>query len=108
MTLESILASTAPEIVAGIAYFFSVFAKAFQQRNVAFMNYWMLFPVSYVLALADITVWSMIIVTILAAVKEGSLLDMWFMTFCVGTGGGCGATSATYLHHRFFTKERFK
>lgn len=98
----------APEIIAGSVYFFSVFAKAMQQRNVAFMNYKLVFPFSYVLAIADITVWSMVAVTAVDAARNDAVFGMWFMAFCVGTGGACGATAAMYLHHRFFTKKRFK
>ncbi len=93
------------ELIAGIVYFFSVFAKAMQQRNVAFMNYKLVFPISYVLASADITVWSMVAVT---AMEDHSLAGMAFMAFCVGTGGATGAICAMYLHHKYFTKKRFQ
>ena len=93
------------ELIAGSVYFFSVFSKAMQQRNVAFMNYKMVFPISYVLAIADITVWSMVALT---AVEHGSILGMGFMAFCIGTGGACGATCAMFIHHKYFTKERYK
>jgi len=97
-----------PEITAGAVYFFSVFAKAMQQRNVAFMNYKLVFPISYVLAVADITVWGMVAITAVEAAKSDEIFSMWFMAFCVGTGGACGASCAMYIHHRFFTKKRFK
>ncbi len=93
------------EIIVGIVYFFSVFAKAFQQRNVAFINYKLLIPMSYVLALADVTVFSMIA---WKATSIDGLLGMGFMAFCIGTGGAIGSVSATFLHHKYFTKERFR
>ncbi|KKM76138.1 hypothetical protein LCGC14_1383170 [marine sediment metagenome] len=97
-----------PELIAGAVYFCSVFAKAMQQRNVAFMNYKLVFPISYVLAIADITVWSMVAVAAVDAATNDTIFAMWFMAFCIGTGGSCGATAAMYLHHRFFTKKRFQ
>ncbi len=98
----------APEIIAGAVYFVSVFSKAMQQRNVAFMNYKLVFPISYALAIADITVWSMVAVSAVEAATNNTIFAMWFMAFCVGTGGACGATCAMYLHHKYFTKKRFQ
>ncbi len=93
------------EILVGVVYFFSVFAKAFQQRNVAFINYKLLVPMSYVLAVADVIVLSMIA---WKATSIDNLVGMAFMAFCIGTGGAIGSICATYLHHKYFTKERFK
>lgn len=93
------------EVITGSVFFFNVFAKAMQQRNVAFMNYKLAFLMSYMLAITDIIVWGMVAVE---AMHRGSILGMWFMALCVGTGGGLGSMSAMYIHHRFFTKERFK
>ncbi len=93
------------ELIAGVIYFFSVFAKAMQQRNVAFMNYKMIIPVSYLLSTTDIVVWSIVAVE---AIHQGSILGMWLMAIAVGTGGALGSMCAMYIHHRFFTKERFK
>jgi len=93
------------EILVGCVYFFSVFAKAFQQRNVAFLNYMLLVPMSYVLAVADVTVFSMIA---WEAAKTDSIYGMAFMAFTVGTGGALGSLIATWSHHKFFTKARFQ
>ena len=93
------------ELVVGVVYFFSVFAKAFQQRNVAFINYGLLIPMSYVLAVADVTVFSMVA---WKATSVDNLMGMGLMAFCFGTGGAMGSVCATYLHHEFFTKDRFK
>lgn len=94
-----------PEIVVGVVYFLSVFAKAFQQRNVAFVNYLLLVPMSYLLAAADVTVFSMIA---WKAASTDSIFGMLLMIFAIGTGGALGSLLATWLHHKYFTKERFK
>jgi hypothetical protein len=90
-------------------YFFSVFAKAFQQRNVNFMNYGLAIPTSYVLSTCDMAVFSLVAWN---AVQADSLialaLRMGLMVFAVGTGGALGSVTAMYIHHRYFTKERFK
>jgi len=93
------------ELIAGVVYFVAVFAKAFQQRNVAFVNYKMVMPISYLLAFADVSVIGL--VTIEASAAK-ALLDMLPIAIAIGTGGGTGAISAMYLHHRFFTHARFK
>ena len=97
------------ELAAGALYFFSVFAKAFQQRNVAFMNYKLAIPTSYVLAICDMAVFSLVAWNVTQA--EGlleAILQMALMVFAVGTGGALGSVLAMYLHHRFFTKAKFK
>ena len=97
--------TTMSEAIVGIAYFFSVFAKAFQQRNVAFVNYKALIPMSYVLAIADVTVFGLIA---LKVTEVDSMMDMALMAFCIGTGGATGSVCATYIHHKYFTKKRFQ
>lgn len=86
-------------------YFIGVFAKAFQQRNVAFVNFKMILPISYVLALTDVTVIGLVT---LEAIGAHELTDMFWMIASIGTGGGLGALAAMYLHHKYFTHERFK
>lgn len=93
------------EVIVGIVYFFSVFAKAFQQRNVAFVNYKLIVPMSYILSTADVTVFSMIA---WRAAETDSIMGMVFMIFTIGTGGALGSICATWLHHRYFTQERFR
>lgn len=93
------------ELIVGAIYFLNVFAKAMQQRNIAFMNYKLILPMSYLLSATDVIVWGMVA---LEAMHQGSIFGMWLMAIAVGTGGGLGAMSAMYIHHRFFTKERFK
>jgi hypothetical protein len=93
------------QLIAGLVYFVAVFAKAFQQRNVAFVNYKMVMPISYLLAFADVTVIGLVAHT---AVNTEGWVAMAWMAFAVGTGGGLGAISAMFLHHKHFTHERFK
>ena len=97
------------ELVAGVVYFFSVFAKAFQQRNVNFMNYGLVVPTSYVLSTCDLAVLSLVAWNASQADSLiGLALRMGLMVFTVGTGGAIGSTLAMYIHHKYFTKERFK
>ncbi len=97
------------ELVAGIVYFFSVFAKAFQQRNVAFMNYWLAVPTSYILSTCDIAVYSLVAWNAVQADSFiGLIMHMSLMVVTVGTGGALGSISAMYIHHKYFTKERFQ
>lgn len=93
------------ELIAGAVYFVAVFAKAFQQRNVAFVNYKAVMPISYVLALADVGVIGLVA---LEAVSANEWKDMLLMAFAIGTGGGLGCLAAMRLHHTHFTHERFK
>lgn len=65
--------------------------KAFQQRNVAFDNYWWILPTSWAMAGADV----FIIVSV--AKSEWSFgLIFWY-----GTGGALGAILAMLFHKRF-------
>lgn len=97
------------ELTVGVLYFFSVFAKAFQQRNVAFMNYWLALLTSYVLSTFDIAVWSLIVWKASASDSIWGLLEgMALMVLTVGTGGALGSVGAMFIHHKYFTKERYK
>lgn len=86
------------ELIAGVSYFVFVFFKALQQRNVAFMHYKYVMPVSYCMSTTELLVIS---VVALKAVSAESPLDMLPMVLTVGTGGGLGAITAMYLHNRF-------
>jgi hypothetical protein len=86
------------ELIAGVAYFVFVFFKALQQRNVAFMHYKFVMPVSYCMSTTELLVIS---VVALKAVGAESWIDMIPMVLTVGTGGGLGAIVAMYLHNRF-------
>ncbi len=86
------------ELMAGGAYFLSIFFKAFQQRNVAFLHYIWVFPTSYLLAITDITVTGLIVIKV---VETQSFLAMLPMALAVGTGGACGSSLAMWLHNRY-------
>ena len=97
------------ELAAGIAYFFNVFAKAFQQRNVAFMNYLLAVPTSYILSTSDVLVWSLIVWKASEAESLWGLVSgMALMVFTIGTGGALGSVAAMFIHHKYFTKKRFR
>lgn len=97
------------ELIAGVVYFFSVFAKAFQQRNVAFVNYKLVLPTSYLLSLTDVT-WIALTTYSVVGVMDGdkSLWQLATLAFAIGTGGGLGCLAAMKIHHTRFTAERFK
>ena len=86
------------EVIAGVAYFVFVFFKALQQRNVAFMHYKWVLPVSYCMSTTEVFVFSVIAIK---AVGSDTWAEMIPMVLTIGTGGGLGAIVAMYLHHRF-------
>jgi hypothetical protein len=97
------------ELVAGVVYFFSVFAKAFQQRNVAFVNYKLILPTSYLLSVTDVA-WIGLTTYQVVEVMDASQ-PMWrlvTLAVAIGTGGGLGCLASMWIHHRHFTHERFK
>jgi len=86
------------ELMAGIAYFVFVFFKAFQQRNVAFMHYHWVMPISYVMSLSEVFIISVV------AIRAASGAPFWEMVrigVAIGTGGGLGAICAMWLHHKY-------
>lgn len=72
-----------------------IFLKSWQQGNVTHRQYWWILPTSMCMALLEVF-------TISVMAKHGI---GWLVVF-VGVGGGLGSISATYLHHRFLTKEK--
>lgn len=84
------------ELIAGVAYFIFVFFKAFQQRNVAFMHYRWILPISYLMATTEVFIISLVAHE---AVKGITWSLLWF-ALTIGTGGGFGALAAMYLHKR--------
>ena len=83
-------------ILAAIAYFVFVFFKAFQQRNVAFMHYRWILPISYAMSLTEVLVIS---VVAMKAV-DGFSWELVYLGLGIGTGGGLGAIVAMNLHHK--------
>lgn len=92
------------EIFAGIAYFVFVFFKAFQQRNVAFMYYRWVLPISYMMACTEVFIISLIAVE---ASKGLSLELLWF-ALTIGTGGGLGAIVSMWVHDKYVDKGSFR
>lgn len=83
---------------AGAIHLVFVFFKAFQQRNVAFMHYGWVVPVSYCMSTSEVVVMSLIAVQ---AVHRESWWDMVPAIICLGTGGAVGAIGAMWLHHKY-------
>lgn len=81
-------------VAVGAAYLLFVFAKAFQQRNVAFGHYAWVMPFS--LAMATIEVF------VVATVARNGFA--WALVFAMALGGGVGAMVAMYIHERWFKK----
>lgn len=77
-----------------------VAAKSIQQQNVSHKIYWLIPPVSIILALFEVYVVSTI-------VKNG-LDDMLYVALSLGLGGGFGSVAATYLHSKILTNENIK
>ena len=71
-----------------------VLLRAFQQRNVAFLNYAWIVPTSYFMAVMDVFIVAFIAH---AGWSAGIVLAN-------GTGGCLGALSAMWLHKRWVTK----
>jgi hypothetical protein len=84
------------ELTAGAASFVFVFLKAFQQRNVAFDNYWPVVPTSFAMAMAEVYV----IGSVAAAGWH------WPLVTAVGVGAGLGCMLAMFTHHHMFIKGR--
>ena len=86
------------EVIAGLAYFVFVFFKAFQQRNVAFMHYKWILPISYAMACSEVAVISLVA---FEATQQGLGWGMVWFALAVGTGGGLGAMISMWLHKRY-------
>lgn len=77
-------------VMFGACYLY-VLLRAFQQRNVAFDNYWWIVPTSYGMAVVDV----FIVAFIAHSGWEPGIV------FANGTGGFLGALSAMYMHKRW-------
>lgn len=83
--------------VAGCAYFVFVFFKAFQQRNVAFMHYRWVIPLSYLMSASEV----LVIYVVARGAMSNDWLQMLPMVAGIGTGGGLGALASMWLHHKY-------
>ena len=79
-------------LYAASAMFAYVFAKAWQQRNVAFDHYWPVLPTSLVMAALEVYV-------IATIVRTGYDLTL---VLSLGSGAGFGAMLAMYTHNYIF------
>lgn len=77
--------------MAFLASFGFIALRAFQQRNVAFDNYWWIVPTSLLMAATEVYV-----VANIAA--RGYHLPL---VLTIGAGSGLGALTAALLHKRF-------
>jgi hypothetical protein len=77
----------------GAGYLY-VWLRAFQQRNVAFDNYWYIPPVSYCMAAVDMFV-------IVNVSRNGM---SWKYVAIYGTSAALGAMSAMWFHKRYVKK----
>ena len=84
--------------VAGAAHFVFVFFKAAQQRNVAFMHYRWVVPISFFMSAMEVFVLSLVA---MKAVTTDNILEMWPYVLTLGLGGGLGAILAMYIHHKY-------
>ena len=92
------------ELLAGVAYFVFVFFKAFQQRNVAFMHYKWILPISYMMACTEVFVISFVAYE---ATQGLSWQLLWF-ALTIGTGGGLGAVISMWIHHKYVGKRKVR
>jgi len=88
------------ETLAGVLYFVFVFFKAFQQRNVAFLHYRWVLPISYLMACTEV----LIIALIAVEASKGLSLDLLWFALTVGTGGGLGAVVSMWVHDKYIDK----
>ena len=87
--------------IAAGAYFLFVFFKAFQQRNVAFLHYKWIMPISYAMSLMDVAVISLVA---FKASTSGLSMELVWLGLAIGTGGGLGAIASMWIHERYITK----
>lgn len=79
------------------ANFAFIFLKAFQQRNVAHLNWFPVLPTSFLMAVAEVVV----IGSVAKAAIDGSI---WGPVVALSLGGGLGCLCSMYVHSRIFRK----
>ncbi len=72
--------------------------KSIQQLNVQNKIYWLIPPVSVIMALLEIFV----VHTITKNVAD----DLFALALSLGLGGGFGSCAAVYLHDKIITKDK--
>jgi len=88
-------------LLVGVCNFVFIFLKAAQQRNVAFLHYSWVIPTSFAMAVVEVAVISMVAVE---ANTAGNWHELVPFVIAVGLGGGTGAISSMWIHHRFLTR----
>ena len=87
-----------PALVAGGLHFLFVFFKAFQQRNVAFMHYGWIMPISFCMSTTEVFAVGLVAY---GAVNAESWWELLTYALTMGIGGGSGALVAMWTHHRY-------
>jgi len=82
-------------IIIGIASFFYVFLRAFQQLNVVKSRFTLIIPTSYLMSFTDVFV----IFTVASSETP------WILAGVMGTGAWIGAISAVLIHKRIKNNE---
>lgn len=82
---------TGDAFIAAGAWGIFVFLRAFQQRNVAFLNYILVVPTS----------WMMAVVEIVGLTKIVDVGFSWSFVLLLGTSTGLSAMAAMFVHHRY-------
>lgn len=85
-------------ILVFLASFAFVGLKAFQGRNIAFLHYRWIMPISYAMGIMEVCIWSTIATS---AINAGSWWDLFPIVNAISFGGGFGCLLAMYLHNRF-------
>lgn len=79
------------KVIAALAWGLVVFVRAFQQRNVAHMNYKWVMPTSYIFAFLEL-------IGLTGIVKVGF---SWDFAVMLGTATGLGCMASMYVHKRY-------
>lgn len=69
--------------------------RSFQSLNVVHKKYWLIVPVSIVMAMCEFYV-----------VGTMTKSNFWFAVMSIGMGGGTGNIAAVWLHSKFVCKEK--
>lgn len=80
-------------IMAGLASFFYVGFRSFQQINVIKRKYSWIIPTSYVMAAIEVLL-----------IQQMAHNDWGVIVLFIGTGAGLGSVTATWLHERYLSR----
>lgn len=93
-------------LFAGIVHAAHVFFRAFQQRNVAFLHYAWVAPLSYAMSFSDVIIMSVVTVRTVTAANTvgwtfGLIVELLPLILVLGSGGWMGSMSAMWIHSRY-------